>query len=180
MSRVGKRPIDIPEQVEVSLEGSLVKVKGPKGELAREISPSIKVRVEDGKVWVERQSNEREERSLHGLVRVLLANMIEGVSNGFEVKLLINGVGYRAFKKGSSLELQVGLSHPVIVNKTEGVDFEVPDATTIVVKGIDKERVGQAAAEIRAIRPPEPYKGKGIRYVDEYVKRKAGKAGRVQ
>lgn len=180
MSRVGKRPIDIPEQVEVSLEGSLVKVKGPKGELAREISPSIKVRVEDGKVWVERQSDEREERSLHGLVRVLLANMIEGVSNGFEVKLLINGVGYRAFKKGNSLELQVGLSHPVIVNKIEGVDFEVPDATTIVVKGIDKERVGQAAAEIRAIRPPEPYKGKGIRYVDEYVKRKAGKAGRVQ
>lgn len=180
MSRVGKRPIDIPEKVEVSLDGSLVKVKGPKGELIREVPSSIKVRVEDGKVWVERHSDEREDRSLHGLVRVLIANMIKGVTTGFEVKLQIIGVGYRAFKKGNSLELQVGYSHPIVVNKTEGVDFEVPDPNTIVVKGIDKERVGQVAAEIRAIRPPEPYKGKGIRYVDEYVRRKAGKAGRVQ
>ncbi len=177
MSRIGKAPIALPSGVEVNIKGQTVTVKGSKGSLERTFSERVKVSQEDGQIVVTRDDDERESRSQHGLVRALINNMVVGVSEGFRKDLSIVGVGYRAAMKGSSLELQVGYSHPVLMDAPDGITIEVPEPTKISVSGIDKELVGQVAADIRDVRPPEPYKGKGIRYVDEYVRRKAGKAG---
>jgi large subunit ribosomal protein L6 len=178
MSRVGKKPVSVPNGVSVDIDGSTVRVKGPKGQLTRSFSDRVSMRLEGETITVERANDERETRALHGLSRALLANMIAGVSTGYRKELALVGVGYRAALKGKTLELAVGFSHPVTFPPPEGVVFEVPEPAKVVVTGIDKEAVGQAAANIRGIRPPEPYKGKGIRYVDEKVRRKAGKAGK--
>jgi large subunit ribosomal protein L6 len=178
MSRIGKEPITIPDGVKVELEGSRVTVTGPGGTLHQSVSPELEVTVDDGNVRVARPSDEREHKSLHGLTRTLIANMVEGVTKGFEKRLEIQGVGYRAALKGSALELQVGYSHPVDFPAPEGIGFEVPAPNRIVVKGIDKQLVGETAANIRKVRKPEPYKGKGIRYEGEYVRKKAGKAAK--
>ena len=177
MSRVGKAPITLPSGVNVAIDGSKVTVKGPKGQLDREFHERVSISQEDGVLTVGRVDDERESRALHGLSRALLANMVIGVSDGYQKELAIVGVGYRAALKGSTLNFQLGFSHPVSVNAPAGITFEVPEPTRIIISGIDKEAVGQVASEIRAIRPPEPYKGKGIRYKDEQVRRKAGKAG---
>jgi large subunit ribosomal protein L6 len=177
MSRVGKAPIELPSGVEVTTTDNAVVVKGPKGSLTQEIDPRISLSIEDGVVSVVRDSDERDVRALHGLSRALIANMVLGVSDGYSKELQAVGVGYRGSLKGSTLELQVGYSHPVSIEAPEGITFEVPEPTRFIVTGIDKQLVGQVAANIRAVRPPEPYKGKGIRYADEYVRRKAGKAG---
>jgi large subunit ribosomal protein L6 len=177
MSRVGYAPIQIPDGVSVEVAGSRVAVKGPKGTLEHTIPERLTLSVDDGVLTVARRGEDREAKALHGLTRALLANMVTGVSAGFAKELLTVGVGYRAALKGSVLELQVGYSHPVHLEAPEGVEFEVPEPTRIVVRGIDKAKVGQAAADIRAVRPPEPYKGKGIRYSNETIRRKAGKAG---
>ena len=177
MSRIGNAPIEMPSGVEVSVKGSEVEVKGPKGALTQAIDPSLEVSVEDGTVTIARSNDERQTRALHGLSRALINNMVTGVSEGFSKELSIVGVGYRAALKGKDLEIQVGYSHPVVIGAVDGITFEVPENTRIIVSGIDKQKVGQVAADIRAVRPPEPYKGKGIRYADEYVRRKAGKAG---
>lgn len=178
MSRVGNKPVDLPSGVDVKVEGNAVTVKGSKGELNRMFHERIGFEIEGGVVTVTRPDDSRESRALHGLSRALLSNMVEGVSDGFRKELEIQGVGYRATAKGSDLELLVGFSHPVVVEAPEGITFEVPEPTKIIVSGIDKEQVGQVAANIRKVRPPEPYKGKGIRYAGEYVRRKAGKAGK--
>ena len=175
MSRIGKMPVVVPSGVEVKIDGSTVTVKGPKGELTETYHEDMKISMSDGSVIVERPSDGREHRSLHGLTRSLIANMVIGVSEGYEKSLEIVGVGYRAVLKGKDLEMQLGYSHPVMVKAEEGITFEVPAATKVIVRGIDKQRVGQVAAEIRAWRKPEPYKGKGIRYVGEHVRRKVGK-----
>jgi large subunit ribosomal protein L6 len=177
MSRVGKAPIEIPSGVDVTVRGRDVSVKGPKGSLERTFSDRVRISVEDGVATVERFDDQRESRALHGLSRALLANMVAGVKDGFRKELSIVGVGYRANLQGTALELQVGFSHLVKIEAPKGISFEVPNPTHVVVSGIDKELVGQVAADVRKVRPPEPYKGKGIRYVDEYVRRKAGKAG---
>ncbi|HZJ47864.1 MAG TPA: 50S ribosomal protein L6 [Acidimicrobiia bacterium] len=177
MSRIGKEPIEMPSGVEMSVDGDVVTVKGPKGTLSQTIDPRISVSVEDGVITVARENDERDARALHGLFRALIANMVVGVSAGYVKELQAVGVGYRAALKGSALELQVGFSHPVTIEAPQGITFEVPEQTKIVVAGIDKQLVGQVAANIRRVRPPEPYKGKGIRYVGEQVRRKAGKAG---
>jgi len=179
MSRIGMAPIEVPASVEVTIDGSTVVVKGAKGTLTRTFSERISFEMEDGVVNVKRDGDDREARSLHGLSRALLYNMVVGVSQGYEKELATVGVGYRANLQGKTLELQVGFSHPVHVEMPDGIEFEVPEQTKIIVRGIDKELVGQVAAEIRSVRPPEPYKGKGIRYAGEYVRRKAGKAGAV-
>jgi len=176
MSRIGKQPIPVPAGVEVSIQGLLVKVKGPKGELEQSIDALVSARLEDGQLLVERADDSRAARSYHGLYRTLLANMVTGVSTGFSKSLEIVGVGYRAALKGQDLEMQLGYSHPVLVKAEPGISFEVPAPTQIKVLGIDKQRVGQVAADIRKWRKPEPYKGKGIRYEGEYVRRKLGKA----
>jgi large subunit ribosomal protein L6 len=178
MSRVGKMPVALPKGVEIRVDGSNVTVKGPKGELARRFHDRVAIQVEDEVASVTRADDTREARALHGLSRALLANMVTGVSDGFRKDLEIVGVGYRAALKGTDLEMQLGFSHPVTVAAPEGVTFDVPEPTKVVVSGIDKELVGQVAANIRKLRPPEPYKGKGIRYSGEHVRRKAGKAGR--
>lgn len=178
MSRVGNKPVDLPQGVDVKVDGSVVKVKGSKGELERLFHERIGFDVAEGVVTVTRPDDARESRALHGLSRALLHNMVVGVSDGFRKELEIQGVGYRAAMKGSNLELLVGFSHPVLVEPPEGITFEVPEQTKIIISGIDKELVGQVAANVRKIRPPEPYKGKGIRYAGEYVRRKAGKAGK--
>ena len=178
MSRIGKMPVAIPSGVEVTIDGHTVTVKGGKGELTRTFQDIISIKVEDGNVIVERPNDSREAKSLHGLTRTLIHNMIVGVSEGYSKKLELVGVGYRAALKGSDLELQLGYSHPVIVAAPENISFEVPSQTEIIVKGISKEQVGQVAANIRAWRKPEPYKGKGIRYEGEYVRRKLGKAAK--
>ena len=175
MSRIGKKPIAVPEGVEVELGRGHVTVKGPKGELEQDISPEIAVEQEAGNVNVRRPTDRGEHRALHGLTRSLIANMVEGVTDGFEKRLEIQGVGYRAQLRGKGLELALGFSHPVHVEAPEGIEFEVPQPTEIVVRGIDKQLVGQVAADIRKRRPPEPYKGKGIRYRGEHVARKVGK-----
>lgn len=180
MSRIGKMPIAIPSGVEVTINGDTVTVKGSKGELTRTFSDLMTIKEEDGHVIVERPDDSREAKAQHGLTRTLIANMIEGVSNGFSKKLVLVGVGYRAALKGSDLELQLGYSHPVIVKAPENIKFEVPTQTEIIVSGISKEQVGQVAANIRAWRKPEPYKGKGIRYEGEYVRRKLGKAAKSE
>ena len=178
MSRIGKHPIAVPAGVEVNIDGSTVTVKGPKGTLTKEFKPSMKITSEAGQIKVERPDDEAANRALHGLTRTLIHNMVVGVTEGFEKKLEIQGVGYRCEKKGSDLILKIGYSHDVIVSDTDDIKIEAPQPNQIVIKGIDKQKVGQFAAEVRGKRPPEPYKGKGIRYVDEYVRRKEGKAGK--
>jgi large subunit ribosomal protein L6 len=175
VSRIGKQPIPVPEGVDVLIEPDLVRVKGPKGELQQRVARDMEVSKEDGEVLVKRPSDRGEHRALHGLTRSLIANMVEGVTNGFERRLEIQGVGYRAALRGKDVELTVGFSHPVQVRAPDGIEFEVPAPTQIVVRGIDKQQVGETAARIRKVRPPEPYKGKGIRYQGEYVARKVGK-----
>lgn len=177
MSRIGKAPIPIPAGVDVSVQGSSVTVKGSKGTLTRSFSDRITFSIEDGVITVSRTDDERQSRALHGLSRALLANMVTGVSQGFTRELSLVGVGYRASQQGDGAELLVGFSHPVKVPAVDGIAIEVPEPTKIVISGIDKELVGQVAADIRSIRPPEPYKGKGIRYSNEAVRRKAGKSG---
>jgi large subunit ribosomal protein L6 len=179
MSRIGKQPIEIPSGVEVEIaDGNLVTITGPRGALTRPLHGAMRIVSADGQVRVERPDDEGFHRSLHGLTRSLLANMVEGVTKGFEKRLAIVGVGYRAALKGKDLEIQVGYSHPVLVPQPDGIEFEVPVPTSIVVRGNDKEQVGEVAANIRKIRKPEPYKGKGIRYENEYVRKKAGKAAK--
>lgn len=178
MSRIGQQPVPIPGGVDVTLSGQTVTVKGPKGSLTRVFSDKMTLSVDDGNAHVARSDDERQSRALHGLTRALLANMVTGVSNGFSKELNIVGVGYRAALRGTDLELQLGFSHPVNFPAPSGITFEVPEPTRIIISGIDKEQVGQVAADIRTLRPPEPYKGKGIRYVNEYVRRKAGKTGK--
>ncbi len=180
MSRIGKQPIEIPNGVEISVgEGNVVTVKGPRGELAQPMHANMTIVVDGGVAKVERPDDQGFNRGLHGLTRSLLANMVEGVTKGFEKKLEIVGVGYRAAMKGSDIEVQAGFSHPVLVPAPEGVEFDVPAPTQIVVRGNDKQAVGEIAAKIRKIRKPEPYKGKGIRYEGEYVRKKAGKAAKT-
>jgi len=178
VSRIGKQPIPVPSGVEVKIDGSTVTVKGPKGELSQTFSELMSISLEDGTLTVTRPDDGREARSLHGLTRTLLANMVTGVSEGFAKNLEIVGVGYRAVLKGKDLELALGFSHPVVITPEDGIEFEVPAPTKITVRGIDKQRVGQVASEIRAWRKPEPYKGKGVRYEGEYVRRKLGKAAK--
>ena len=177
MSRIGRMPIPVPQGVTVEVKPGLVRVKGPKGELVVEIDPEMKVVQEEGVLRVERPSEARRHRALHGLTRTLIANAIEGVTKGYEKELEIRGIGYRAKMSGNKLELSVGFSHPVIFEAPEGIKIEVPEPTKIKVSGIDKQKVGQVAANIRAIRPPDAYKGKGIRYAGEVVRLKPGKAG---
>lgn len=177
MSRIGKMPVPIPEGVKCELSGSHLKVKGPKGELARDLHPDVMVQMEGQTLVVTRPSEKNVHRALHGLTRALIQNMVDGVTKGYEKTLKVEGVGYRVSLQGKSLNLAVGYSHPVLVEPPAGITFSVPDPTTIKVAGIDKEQVGQAAADIRAWRKPEPYKGKGIRYELERVRRKVGKAG---
>lgn len=178
MSRVGKKPIPIPGEVSVEVRGNVVTVRGPRGELSREVHPEMTVEVADGTVRVRRPSDSRQHRSLHGLTRSLVANMVEGVTRGFQKGLELVGTGYRASKSGTKLVLSVGFSHPVEVVPPTGIEIEVPNPATVVVKGNDKELVGQVAANIRAVRRPEPYLGKGIRYAGERVRRKVGKTGK--
>jgi large subunit ribosomal protein L6 len=175
MSRIGRKPIELPSGVMVALSPGRVQVNGPLGELSQNVPQRMQIEKTDSEVVVTRPTERGDDRALHGLTRTLIANMVEGVTKGFEKHLEIQGVGYRAQLKGSDLELAVGFSHPVTVKPREGITFEVPQPTQIVVKGIDKQKVGQTAAEIRKVRPPEPYKGKGIRYRDEQVRRKVGK-----
>jgi len=175
MSRIGRKPVPLPESVKVEISAGTISVEGPKGKLTQAYSPDMKVEQGDGVVTVERPTDRGEHRALHGLTRSLIANMVEGVTQGFEKRLEIEGVGYRAALKGKSLELALGYSHPVSIEAPEGIEFEVPQPTEVVVKGIDKQLVGQVAADIRKRRPPEPYKGKGIRYKGEHILRKVGK-----
>ena len=178
MSRIGKMPITVPAGVDVKIDGTTVTVKGPKGELTRSFPETMMIEQEGDQITVKRPNDERENRSFHGLTRTLIANMIEGVTNGYSKKLVLVGVGYRAALKGKDLELSLGYSHPVTIEAPEGITFECPSQTEIIVSGISKEQVGQMAANVRAWRKPEPYKGKGIRYDNEVVRRKLGKAGK--
>jgi large subunit ribosomal protein L6 len=175
MSRIGKQPIQLPDGVEVDVKPSEVTVKGPKGELSQQIVPDMKVSLDDGVVTVERPTDRGEHRALHGLTRSLIANMVVGVTDGYERRLEIQGVGYRAQLKGKALEMSLGYSHPVSIPAPDGIEFEVPQPTEVIVRGIDKQLVGEMAARIRKSRPPEPYKGKGVRYAGEHVTRKVGK-----
>ena len=175
MSRIGRKPIEVPAGVNVALSPGRVQVNGPLGELSQQVPARMEIEQRDGEILVTRPTERGEDRALHGLTRTLIANMVEGVTKGFEKHLEIQGVGYRASLRGTDLELNVGYSHPVVKKAPAGITFEVPIPTQIVVKGTDKQAVGQVAADIRKVRPPEPYKGKGIRYRDEYVRRKVGK-----
>ena len=175
MSRIGKQPIAIHDGVNVAVDPGRVTVNGPLGELTQNVPVRMLIEKEDGQLLVKRPTERGDDRALHGLTRSLVANMVEGVTNGFEKRLEIQGVGYRASLRGTALELNVGYSHPVVIDAPAGITFEVPVQTEVVVKGIDKQQVGEIAAEIRAVRKPEPYKGKGIRYRGEYVRRKVGK-----
>jgi large subunit ribosomal protein L6 len=178
MSRIGKKPVEVPSGVTVTLDGTLLTVKGPKGELKRNLHEDMKVNIEENLVTVERPSENKEHRALHGTTRSLINNMVEGVTKGFERSLELVGVGYRATKSGQKLVLNVGYSHPVEIVPEQGIEIEVPSNTKVIVKGIDKERVGAIASNIRSVRLPEPYKGKGIRYEGEYIRRKEGKTGK--
>jgi large subunit ribosomal protein L6 len=175
MSRIGKQPIPLPSDVAVAISPGRVQVNGPGGELSQQVPLRMKIEKTEDTIVVTRPSDRGPDRSLHGLTRTLIANMVEGVTKGFEKRLEIQGVGYRAALRGNDLELAVGFSHPVVITPRAGISFDVPTPTEVVVKGIDKQMVGQTAAEIRKVRPPEPYKGKGIRYQGEYVRRKVGK-----
>ena len=177
MSRIGKKPIPIPRGVDIAVDGRTVTVKGPRGELERSFRPEVDIELAEGELRVTRRSDAKQDRAFHGLTRALLANMVTGVSDGFQKTLEIVGVGYRAEKKSNALALVVGYSHPVDYPEPAGIKISTPTPTTIVIEGVDRQKVGQVAAEIRAVRPPEPYKGKGIRYKGEQVRRKAGKAG---
>lgn len=179
MSRIGRLPVPLPAGVDVTVDGRTVRVKGPKGQLTREIHPDMRVAVADRRVIVTRPSDLRHHRALHGLTRALLANMVRGVVDGYRIEMEIHGVGYRAVKQGKQVVLQVGLSHPVELAAPAGIEIEAPQPNRIVISGTDKERVGQMAATVRAIRPPDPYKGKGIRYAGERLRLKPGKAGRA-
>ena len=179
MSRIGRQPIPVPSSVQVQVEGSHVSVKGPRGELQRTVHTDMRVHLDDAQLIVTRPSDRPEHRALHGLTRALLANMVSGVESGFSKTLELQGVGYRAQQMGANIQILVGFSHPVDVQAPPGITFEVEGNNKIHVRGIDKELVGQTAAEIRRVRPPEPYKGKGIRYEGEHVRRKAGKAGKA-
>jgi len=175
VSRIGRKPVSVPDGVTVDIKPGMVSVKGPKGELNQVLSPDMKVTQSDGTLTVDRPTDRGEHRALHGLTRSLIANMVTGVTDGYEKRLEIQGVGYRARLQGKALELNVGYSHPVSVSAPDGIDFEVPVPTQVVVRGIDKQLVGEIAARIRRTRPPEPYKGKGVRYAGEHVRRKVGK-----
>ncbi|HTV73341.1 MAG TPA: 50S ribosomal protein L6 [Candidatus Acidoferrales bacterium] len=179
MSRIGKLPVVIPTNVTVNVADSVVRVKGPKGELSQTILPVVSVKLEDGKALIERKGDDKPSRSAHGLTRTLIANMVEGVTKGFRKSLEIQGVGYRAAKAGEKLNLSLGYSHPIVFDAPQGISFTVEGTTKIHIDGIDKQRVGQTAAEIRGLRAPEPYKGKGIRYDGEVVRKKLGKAGKA-
>ncbi len=179
MSRIGRMPVAIPAGVDVKLDANnVMTVKGPKGTLTQNLHPNMKIVIDGATLTVERPDDEKQNRSLHGLTRSLIANMIEGVVNGYKKELEINGVGYRAQKQGKQLILNLGYSHNVVVEEEDGITFDVPDSNKIIVSGPDKQRVGQVASEIRGKRPPEPYLGKGIKYVDEHIRRKSGKAGK--
>ena len=178
MSRIGRAPITIPAGVEVKVDGSTVTVKGPKGTLTKTMHSNMTIAMEGNVITVSRPNDLKENRSLHGLTRTLIANMIEGVANGYKKELEINGIGYRAEMKGKDLVMKIGYSHDVVMPQPDGITVEVPAPNKIIVSGADKEKVGQFAAEVREKRLPEPYKGKGIKYVDEYVRRKEGKAGK--
>ena len=175
MSRIGKRPIELPAGVNVTIDPGRVMVSGPLGELQQQVPVRMEIEREDGQLLVKRPTERGDDRALHGLTRTLVANMVEGVTKGFEKKLQIQGVGYRAALRGTSLELNVGFSHPVVIDAPKGITFDVPTPTEVTVKGIDKQQVGEIAAQVRKVRPPEPYKGKGIRYEGEHVRRKVGK-----
>ena len=178
MSRIGKKPIAIPAGVDVKINGSEVTVKGPKGELKDTFSADMSIVMENNEIVVSRPSDNKEHRALHGLTRTLIANMVEGVSNGYKKELEVNGVGYRAQKQGKNLVMNLGYSHQVIMPEVDGITIEVPNNNSIIISGADKQKVGQFAAEVREKRPPEPYKGKGIKYVGEYIRRKEGKAAK--
>jgi large subunit ribosomal protein L6 len=175
MSRIGKQPIELPTSVNVSLSPGRVMVNGPLGELTQDVPARMQIEQSDGVITVSRPTERGDDRALHGLTRTLIANMVEGVTKGFEKRLELQGVGYRAAMQGADLRLDVGYSHPVVIKAPQGITFEVPVPTEVVVKGVAKQQVGQIAAEVRKVRPPEPYKGKGIRYQGEYVRRKVGK-----
>ena len=175
MSRSGKQPLELPSGVNVAISPGRVQVNGPLGELSQNVPARMQIDQDDGTLVVKRPTERGDDRALHGLTRSLVANMVEGVTRGFEKRLELQGVGYRAALRGTDLELNVGFSHPVVIKPPQGISFEVPDATTVLVKGIDKQQVGEIAAQVRKVRPPEPYKGKGIRYEGEYVRRKVGK-----
>jgi large subunit ribosomal protein L6 len=175
LSRIGKQPIELPSGVNVAISPGRVQVNGPLGELSQSVPARMQISQENGTLVVKRPTERGDDRALHGLTRSLLANMVEGVTKGFEKRLVLQGVGYRAALRGTDLELNVGYSHPVVIKPPHGINFEVPDATSVLVKGIDKQQVGELAAQVRKVRPPEPYKGKGIRYEGEYVRRKVGK-----
>ena len=178
MSRIGKMPVSLPAGVEVTLgDGNLVTVKGPKGSLTQKLSDKMTLSKEDGVINVTRPNDEKENRALHGLTRTLLHNMVVGVTEGYKKELDVNGVGYRVAKEGKKLTMNIGYSHPVVVEETEGITIEAPTPNKIIISGIDKQKVGQFAAEVRGKRPPEPYKGKGIKYTDEVIRRKEGKTG---
>ena len=179
MSRIGRMPVTVPAGVDVKIDAeNCVTVKGAKGTLTQKFNPNMKITVENGVLTVERPDDEKQNRALHGLTRSIIANMVEGVINGYSKKLEINGVGYRAAKQGKQLVLNIGYSHTVVIDENDGITFEVPDTNTVIVNGTDKQKVGQIASEIRGKRPPEPYLGKGIKYADEHIRRKAGKAGK--
>lgn len=175
MSRIGRKPIPVPDGVEIKIEPELVTVKGPKGELSERVNRDMKIEQTDGEIQVARPTDRNEHRAMHGLTRSLIANMVQGVTDGYQKTLEIQGVGYRAALKGKNLELALGYSHPVSIEAPEGIEFEVPQPTSVIVKGASKQAVGEIAANIRKQRPPEPYKGKGVRYEGEYVQRKVGK-----
>ena len=178
MSRIGKKPVTIPAGVEVKVDGTTVTVKGPKGTLTQEVHPNMTIAIEGTELTVYRPNDDKENRALHGLTRSLIAHMVEGVTEGFKKTLQVNGVGYRVAKQGKTLVMNLGFSHQVNVDEKDGITIDVPDANTIVISGPDKQKVGQFAAEVREKRPPEPYKGKGIKYDDEVIRRKEGKAGK--
>ena len=179
MSRIGKKPIEVPAKVTVTIDGQHITVKGPKGELSHTVHPDIRVRHEDGTLFIDRPSEERQHRALHGLTRALVANMVTGVTDGFQKSLVIEGVGYSSELRGADLVMKLGYSHEIVVNPPEGITFETEDrGRTVHIKGIDKQAVGQVAANVRELRPPEPYLGKGVRYSDERIRRKAGKSGK--
>jgi large subunit ribosomal protein L6 len=175
MSRIGKQPIELPAGVNVAISPGRVQVNGPLGELSQTVPQRMQIEQDVGTIVVKRPTERGDDRALHGLTRSLVANMVEGVTKGFEKRLELQGVGYRASLRGTDLELNVGFSHPVVIRPPQGISFEVPEATSVLVKGIDKQQVGEIAAQVRKVRPPEPYKGKGIRYEGEYVRRKVGK-----
>ena len=178
MSRIGRMPITVPAGVEVKNENNCLTVKGPKGEITRQFNNELTIEIEDGTITVKRPSDDKRHRSIHGLTRTLIANMVEGVTNGYSKTLEIEGVGYRATKSGKQVNLNLGFSHPVVLEETDAIKLDVPQPNKIIISGIDKQAVGQFAAEIREKRPPEPYKGKGIRYAGEHIIRKEGKAGK--